>query len=150
AWINGFLAAEQNCGSKERLLMGHVENLQRQIAKAAAAVTRYVLVPLWFDEKTPVVSADRDLIDRPKLLPVRSLGEEFAALVYVNFLVSVLLRLRAFVICAIGLYVCIVLSISVYPFEPHPALQAMAVILLIVMGVAVGYVYAEMHRDPIL
>jgi hypothetical protein len=150
AWLRRFVAAEQNYRNQERLLMRRVENLQRQVAKAAAAVMRYVLVPFWFDEKTPVVSVDTDLLDRPKLPPVRSLAEEFAALVYVNFLVSVLLRLRAFVICAIGLYVCIVLSISVYPFEPHPALQTMAVILLIVMGVAVGYVYAEMHRDPIL
>ena len=79
-----------------------------------------------------------------------ALAEEFAALVYVNFLVSVLLRMRTFVMCTIGLYVCIVVAISVYPFEPHPALQATAVILLIVMGAAVGYVYAEMHREPIL
>ncbi len=149
-WFNGFFVAEQNRGSKEQALMGKVEDLQRQIAKAAATVTRYVLVPFWMEEESPVVSEGKDLMDRPKLSPVRSLAEEFTALVYVNFLVSVLLRLRAFVLCAIGMYVCIVVSISVYPFEPHPALQALVVILAIVGGVAVGYVYAEMHREPIL
>ena len=41
-------------------------------------------------------------------------------------------------------------SISVYPFEPHPALQVLAVALLVAMGAMVGFVYAEMHRDAIL
>jgi hypothetical protein len=148
--LSAIFAAERNRGNKEGALMATVEGMQRQIAKAGAAVTRYVLVPFWTEDTTPVVSDGKESMDRPKLSPVRSLAEEFAALVYVNFLVSVLLRLRAFVVCAIGLYVSIVLSISVYPFEPHPALQAVAVILLIVMGAAVGYVYAEMHREPIL
>ncbi len=150
AWFNSFFVAEQNRGSKEQALMGTVEDLQRQIAKAAATVTRYVLAPFWTEEESPVVSEGKDLMDRLKLPPVRSLAEEFTALVYVNFLVSVLLRLRAFVLCAIGMYVGIVVSISVYPFEPHPALQALMVILAIVGGVAVGYVYAEMHREPLL
>jgi hypothetical protein len=43
-----------------------------------------------------------------------------------------------------------VLSINSYPFEPHPALQTLSVLMLLVMGGAVGYVYAQMHREPIL
>jgi hypothetical protein len=78
------------------------------------------------------------------------LAEEFTALVYVNFLVTVLLRMRTLVICAGGMYVFIVLSVSVYPFEPHPALQSLTVILMLVGGATVGYVYAEMHREAIL
>jgi hypothetical protein len=147
--VKGFFAAEENRASKEQALMTTVESLQRQIAKVAAAVIRYTLVPIWTEEPLPVVSTD-ERFKKSELLAVRILAEEFAALVYVNFLVSVLLRLRTFVMCTIGLYVCIVLAISVYPFEPHPALQATAVILLVVMGAAVGYVYAEMHREPIL
>jgi hypothetical protein len=149
AWVKRFFAAGQNRADKEQALMKTVESLQRQVAKTAAAVMRYTLVPFWTEEPLPVVSVDAR-IKKDDLPAVRALAEEFAALVYVNFLVSVLLRLRTFVICVIGLYVCIVVSISVYPFEPHPALQAMAVILLMVMGVAVGYVYAEMHREAIL
>jgi hypothetical protein len=148
-WMKSIFDAEANRAGKEQALMKTVEGLQRQIAKAAAAVIRYALVPFWIEEPLPVVSVD-ERIKKEDLPPMRVLAEEFAALAYVNFLVSVLLRLRTFVICAIGLYVFIVLSISVYPFEPHPALQALAVILLTAGGVAVGYVYAEMHREPIL
>ncbi len=41
-------------------------------------------------------------------------------------------------------------SINVYPFEPHPALQVLAVVLIVIMAGVVGFVYEEMHRDPIL
>ena len=52
--------------------------------------------------------------------------------------------------CAAGMYVLIVCSMNLYPFEPHPALQVLAVVLLVVAGAMVGFVYAEMHRDAIL
>jgi hypothetical protein len=80
----------------------------------------------------------------------RLLAEEYAALIYVNFIVTVLLRIRTMIICAIGLYVFLVLSVNTYPFEPHPALQTLSVLLIILLGAAVAFVYSEMHRDPIL
>jgi len=43
-----------------------------------------------------------------------------------------------------------VLSVNAYPFEPHPALQTLSVVLIVLLGAAVGYVYTEMHRDAIL
>ncbi len=58
--------------------------------------------------------------------------------------------MRSLVICAGGMYVLILCSMSVYPFEPHPALQVLAVALVVVMAVAVGFVYAGMHRDAVL
>jgi hypothetical protein len=101
-------------------------------------------------EKVADEKSDEDA-DNYKCLPLRRvLAEEYVALVYVNFLVSVLLRLRTMVMCAAGMYVFIVLSINTYPFEPHLALQSMAVLMLIAMGVAVGTVYAQMHRDNVL
>src|SRR5262249_9183848 len=148
--VKGVFSSGASQCSSEQALMVRVEVMQRLIARAGAAVLRYVLVPFWLEEKMPVVSQDKELIPREKLPPLRSVAEEFVALVYVNFIVSVLLRIRCFVLCAIGLYVSLVLSTSVYPFEPHPGLQALAVILLIILGATVGYVYAEMHREAIL
>jgi hypothetical protein len=58
--------------------------------------------------------------------------------------------MRTMVISAIGMYVFIVISMNVYPFEPHPALQTLAIVLLVLLGVVVAYVYAEMHREAIL
>jgi hypothetical protein len=123
--------------------------LQKEMARMAAVLIRQVLPVWWVENTAPVVSED-DRITKEDLPAMRAMAEEFAAIMYVNFLASVLLRIRTLVICAGGLYVLIVLSVSVYPFEPHSALQTMMVLLLIAMALVVGYVYAEMHREAIL
>jgi hypothetical protein len=136
-------------GEQLKELMTGVQALQKEMAKTAAVLISGMLKPLWDEEEAPVVSSDDRIAKIP--LPVyRALAEEYVALVYVNFLVSVLLRLRTLVIAAGGMYVFIVLSMNTYPFEPHPALQTLAVVLLVVMGGLVGYVYAGMHREAIL
>jgi hypothetical protein len=130
-------------------LMGRVEALQKEMARTAGVMIRDILRPLWEEDGELAVSSDKRVQESP--LPLyRAMAEEYAALVYVNFLVSVLLRIRTLVISAGGMYVLIVLSLNTYPFEPHPALQSLAVILLLVMAGAVGYVYAAMHREVIL
>jgi hypothetical protein len=130
-------------------LMDAFQKLQETMADTAAEIVDEMLDPWWKCDRAPVVSHD-DRFKEEKLPLTRMLGEEFVALVYVNFLITVLLRMRTLVVTAIGMFVFVVLSMNVYPFEPHPALQTLAVTLLVVMGVAVGYVYAQMHRDPIL
>jgi hypothetical protein len=130
-------------------MMEAVEKLQVAMADAAAEIVERMLEPWWQCERAPVVSED-DRFKKEKLPLTRLLAEEFVALVYVNFLITVLLRMRTMVMAAIGMYVFIVLSMNVYPFEPHAALQTLAVVLLAVMGAALAFVYAQMHRDQIL
>src|SRR5262249_48657283 len=116
--VKGVFSSGTSQCSNEQALMVRVEVMQRLIARAGAAVMRYVLVPFWLDEKTPVVSQDKELIPREKLPPLRAVAEEFVALVYVNFIVSVLLRIRCFVLCAIGFLLLLFLSARLYPFLP--------------------------------
>jgi hypothetical protein len=130
-------------------LMEKVGILQKEMALMVAVLIRQVLRVWWGEATGPVVSEDRR-IAKTELPATQALAEEFAAIMYVNFLASVLLRIRTLVISAGGLYVLIVLSVNVYPFEPHSAIQTMMVLLLIVMAAVVGYVYAEMHREAIL
>jgi hypothetical protein len=158
-----------------------IEELQKRMARSAAAILVDPVKGFWAKDLSPSVSDpnvicsskdddkkskdassdsssesdkksdDDNYSDSYKCLPVlRVLAEEYVALIYVNFLVSVLLRLRTLVMCAAGMYVFIVLAINTYPFEPHLALQSMAVLMLIALGIAVGAVYAQMHRDNIL
>jgi hypothetical protein len=119
------------------------------MAKMTARLISDVLKPLWDEESAPVVSEDKRFVTT-SISPLRVLAEEYAALTYVNFLVTVLLRMRTMVISAIGMYVFIVVSMNVYPFEPHPALQTLAIVLLVLLGAAVAYVYAQMHREAML
>jgi hypothetical protein len=130
-------------------LMTQVESLQKEMARTTAVLIKQVLRVWWSEDSGTVVSEDERL-KQEDLPPYRALAEEFAAITYVNFLASVLLRIRNLVICAGVLYALIVISVSVYPFEPHSTIQTTMVTLLIVMTLVVGYVYAEMHREAIL
>jgi hypothetical protein len=144
-----FLLKNFERGCRINVLLRHVENLQKEMARTAGVLIRDVLTPLWLEDSALTVST-ADVVPKTQLPVFRAMAEEYAALVYVNFLVSVLLRIRTLVICAGGLYVLIVLSLNTYPFEPHAALQTLAVVLILAMAAAVGYVYAEMHREVIL
>lgn len=147
--FRSFVLKDFKRGCFMSVLLRRVETLQKEMARTAGVLAKSVLSPLWAEEAALTVSTDERLAANP--LPIfRAMAEEYVALVYVNFLVSVLLRIRTLVICAGGLFVLIVLSLNTYPFEPRPALQALAVLLLVAMAAAVGYVYAEMHRDGIL
>ncbi|GAC1639883.1 MAG: hypothetical protein NVS9B14_21210 [Candidatus Acidiferrum sp.] len=126
-----------------------VEDLQRSIAAAAGALIRELLADSWKNSANLVASDDpREKKDIPSLCTL--LAEEYVALVYVNFLVSALLRMRTLIYCGVGMYVLLLCSVNVYPFEPHPILQGISIAMLFVLGLTVGYVYSQMHRDAIL
>ena len=146
---SGWLKKDDERAPLLQTLKEDIEALQKQLAKTAAVLIVQVLKHWWSLDDSPSVSTDSRTAD-VSLPAVRLLAEEFTALIYVNFLVTVLLRMRTLVMCAGGMYVFIMLSMNVYPFEPHPALQTLAVLLLVLMGAVVGYVYAEMHREAVL
>lgn len=77
-------------------------------------------------------------------------AELYVALVYLNFILVVLTRVRTLVMCAAGTYVLLVLSFVSYPFDPRPTFQSMMIVLLFVIIGLVGLVFANMHRDNIL
>jgi hypothetical protein len=142
-------ASKESKSSLYRQLVCQIETLQIRMADTAGYLVSDFLTPEWRKQEELVVS-EESRVEKEKLPFARALAEEYVSLVYVNFLQSVLLQMRSLVICAAGMYVLIVCSINIYPFEPHPALQVLAVALILVMGAAVGFVYAEMHRDAIL
>jgi hypothetical protein len=80
---------------------------------------------------------------------VRS-AERFVCLVYLNFILSVMLRLRMLVFTIGGMFVLIVLSLHSYPFEPQFAIHSLMIALLIIILGFVAFVYAQMHRDATL
>jgi hypothetical protein len=143
-WLNHQVQANEL-----QSLVKLVESLQKEMARTTAVLIKQVL-PEWWSEDTGTVVSEDERFKQEYLPPYRALAEEFAAITYVNFLSSVLLRIRNLVICAGVLYALIVMSVSVYPFEPHSTIQTTMVTLLFVMALVIGYVYAEMHREAIL
>jgi hypothetical protein len=142
-------ASKESRSSLYRQLVRQIETLQIRMADTAGYLVSDFLTPEWRKQEELVVS-EESRVEKEKLPFPRALAEEYVSLVYVNFLQSVLLQMRSLVVCAAGMYVLIVCSINIYPFEPHPALQVLAVGLIVIMGAIVGFVYAEMHRDSIL
>src|SRR5262249_42454622 len=100
--IRLFLYGTYREGCYFEALMKRVGDLQEEMARTAAILIRDVLKPLWEEEKELTVSED-SRINKPPLPLYRAIAEEYAALVYINFLVSVLLRIRTLVICAGGM-----------------------------------------------
>jgi len=76
--------------------------------------------------------------------------ERFVCLVFASFLRAMLVRIRT-MIAAIGwMYVFLLIGITLYPFEPKSFIQVVLVILLVVIVLAVGTVFVQIHRDPVL
>jgi hypothetical protein len=76
------------------------------------------------------------------------LAEEFVACVYSTFITIVLLRIRWLVFTSVVIYTAVVFSSTSYPFQPTASLRTLALLLFLLGGIVVGYVYEEMHRDP--
>lgn len=76
--------------------------------------------------------------------------EQFVCLFYVNFILSVLMRMRALIISAAGMLVFILLSFNSYPFQPKTLLDRIFLFLFFVVVALVVRVLAQMHRDATL
>ncbi len=143
-------------------LINQYQLLQKSIGYTAAAALTY-LQPKWWEKEGLILcelgsSADVKAPsddDKSKdenvtvSLPTR-LAERFVALVYLNFILTILLRMRTLAVSAGGLYIFLLLSVNSYPFEPRIALRSLAILMLMVIVIVVGYVFAQVHRDSIL
>jgi hypothetical protein len=135
-------------------IFAEYETMQKAAAASAGQIICQVLALAWARTDRPVAS------ETPKFLRKRAwrtpsgrlllLAEEYVALTYTSFLATVFVRIRSLVMAAIGIYVSLLMAMSVYPFEPSPTLLTMGVALLLASGVVVGYVYVRMHKDGIL
>ncbi len=131
------------------MLMNDCGLLQIKMAELATDVVNRILEPVWKKDRS-AIGSDVPASLRRKPDNLELVAGEYVSFVYANFFVTVLLRMRSMVMGAIATYIFILLSISSYPFEPAPMIFALAVLLICVLGGAVGYVYAQMHREATL
>jgi hypothetical protein len=120
--------------------------VQHDLAQAGRAALLF-LQSRWTAAIDPAKPGTDDTSDNdPK---VRS-AEEFLCMLYANFILLVLIRIRSLVVATSGLYILTLLAVSVYPFEPKVMIRwVMCLVLLYIIGV-VAFVYAAMHRDSTL
>jgi hypothetical protein len=133
--------------SQERTkLMAAYKSLQDELAETCGAVLLF-LSRQWQRERQSEFkhpnqgnSRDRDTEQ----------AEHFVCLAYVNFILSILMRMRTLVMTVGGLFVFILLSVNSYPFEPKQTLRTLMVILFLIIVTVVAVIYGQMHRDSTL
>jgi hypothetical protein len=77
-------------------------------------------------------------------------AEEFLAIRYVSLICAVLANLRCLMIFISASFVLAVMAWNSYPFQPRPTLDWLFTGLLACLGAGIIWVFAQMHRNPIL
>ncbi len=78
------------------------------------------------------------------------LSEHYVSLVYINYIITILLRIRTLAMAAVGIFVFDVLAVSSYPFEPRAILRTLMFTVFVALTICFGVVYGQMHRDRTL
>jgi len=130
----------------ERKLIGSFGSFQRAVAVAAGDALSYLAERWQHETEEPKRGRGPETPDE---LKVRAC-ERFVALVYVSFLLVVLARMRTLIVAIGGMYILILLGMTLYPFEPKASTQAFLAASLVFIITVVGLVFAQIHRDATL
>jgi hypothetical protein len=140
-----------------------LKDLQQSLAEFAGQVVVWVLLPAWRLEKEDLLAygaaansekkdenKDEQLASAAHLAPHIRSAEQLVCYVYLGFIQNILGRMRTLVVGILWLFLAATISLACYPFDPRPVVNAAMVSLFLVLGTAIVFVYAQMHRDTIL
>ncbi len=150
----------------EDALLASFAELKRQLASTAASVCRE-LSQSFPTEEPP---AEKTQKERCRELAVAEISSEhklefvlkdvpmttrdrcvhFVCLLYTNYIVAVLLRIRTMAVSAVGVFVLFVLAMMSYPFEPRGLIRSVLLVIFAALMFSIAFVYAQMHRDETL
>lgn len=170
-------AAENLCSnsgdlpcSECRLDLGLTHALEKNYAQFAGALLEHLLLPYWSNKRTGVVESEESAPELCKSLKkclekpgdskqshtaheapatIRA-AEEFVVIRYVSLIRAVLVNLRYLMAFISAAFVLAIVAWNSYPFEPHQLVNWLFTLLLLALGLGVIWVFAQMHRDPIL
>jgi len=147
--------SDANAGSLQLL-----ENFQTSVATLAGNLLTNILIPAWHKESRSLIvepsDSDKDSPSRSISVPYSDVpahvrnAEELACLPYLGFVQNMLGRIRTLVLGIICLFVSATLSLAFYPFDPRNLISGVMILMFIVLGGVICYVYADMHRDSTL
>jgi hypothetical protein len=154
----------QNWNKADEIDETRLQEVQEALAKTAGVLLTRLLVPAWMRESGPklctdpcntqesetAAADDRLLMPIAELKPHVRYGEQFVCYVYLGFIQNTLGQMRSLVMSIVWLFVAVTLTMASYPFDPRPVISGTAIVLSVVLGAVIVFVYAQMHRDPIL
>lgn len=151
-----------------------MRQIDQQLAGLGRALLTLVLIPYWRDVKTGLVESEKatELPIAARLeeglkprapvpvalyaghgpdVPARIVAaEEFVAIRYMSLIRAVLTNMRYLMAFFTLTFVLTIVAWNSYPFQPRQIVDWLFTGLLVFMGAGVIWVFAQMHRDPIL
>jgi len=148
------------------------KNIEKKFAAFSHQLLTALLIPYWKNERVGLV-ASQDIGDLPIKArrseehldhssmslhagPAREepaailVAEEFLAIRYISLIRAVLSNMRYLMIFISASFVLAIAAWNSYPFQPRQRLDWFFTGLLLLLGAAIIWVFAQMHRDPIL
>jgi hypothetical protein len=150
------------------------KDLRGKLADFSRDILSSILIPFWKNERTGLVeSEDAEVMpikakrsdqhsDPPRIPmelqagpasenPSRILAaEEFLAMRYMTLIRAVVGNMIYLIIFVAVIFVLTVISWNSYPFQPRQIVDWLFTANLVIFGFGVVFVFAQMHRDPIL
>jgi hypothetical protein len=140
-----------------------LKEFQTCLARTAGVLLAKVLVPAWGDEDGPhpdcasskdeagIQAKDNTgLTEVARLEPHIRYAEQLVCYVYLGFVQNILGRMRSLALSSLWLFIAATVAMASYPFDPRPAVSAAMALLFVALGAAIVFVYAQVHRDPII
>ena len=131
--------------------------IERRYALFCERLLEHILIPYWnetrvgfVNELDPDSPGSRHVADAPKELLHIRLAEEFLAIRYVALIRTVLVNIRHLMVFVSAAFVLAIVAWNSYPFQPHQIIDWCFTILMLCVSVGFIWVFAQMHRNPIL
>jgi hypothetical protein len=151
-----------------------VNALENAFAEFSNKLLSFVLIPYWTNVRVGLVASEEtselplkarrsetnvERVSLPMALlagpaseePARvHIAEEFLAIRYISLIRAVLSHLRYLMMFVSVSFVLAIVAWNSYPFQPRQRVDWLFTTLLILLGSGIVWVFAQMHRNPIL
>lgn len=151
-----------------------VRDLEQSFADFSHKLLTFVLIPYWTNVRVGLVASQEtselplkarrsetnvERLSLPMALlagpasdePARiHVAEEFLAIRYISLIRAVLSNLRYLMMFVSASFVLTIVAWHSYPFQPRQWVDWFFTTLLILLGSGIVWVFAQMHRNPIL
>jgi hypothetical protein len=136
----------------KRAYSGDMKGIELEFAAFSQRLLSSVLIPYWANERTGQVQSEGEPCSAETAArPARILvAEEFLAIRYISLIRAVLTNMRYLMVFVTASFVLAILAWNSYPFQPHQLVDWLFTGLLALLGSGFIWVFAQMHRNPIL
>lgn len=136
--------------------------IRQALAITTLAVFTQVLLPAWMEEVESLDLQSRPQGGKPSMhnsqappevlsaIPTVRAAEEFVCYHYISYFQNILARMRTIVLAIVALFVATAFAFAFYPFTPRTTIGGLLFLVLTIVALVVGWVYAGMERDETL